>query len=70
MAGTVRRYNPHVRVRHLSMIRGRSRWRSGSRATMKKASPKSHHEALELYPRARTLEELEAILSSSTRSAS
>jgi hypothetical protein len=62
LAGTVRRFSNHVRVRHLFMITWTLAVSERIEAAMKKASPKSHHEALELYPRAHTLEELEAML--------
>lgn len=62
LAGTVRRYSPHVRVRHLFMITWTQAISERIEAAMKQASPKSHHEALELYPRAYTPDELEAML--------
>jgi energy-coupling factor transporter ATP-binding protein EcfA2 len=62
LAGTVRRYSPHVRVRHLFMITWTLEIASRIETAMKQASPKSHHEAPELYPRAYTPDELEAML--------
>jgi hypothetical protein len=62
LAGTVRRYSPHVRVRHLFMITWTPAIAERIEAAMKQASPKSHHEAIELYPRAYTPDELEAML--------
>ncbi len=62
LAGTVRRYNPHVRVRHLFMITWTLEIAERVEAAMKQASPKSHHEAPELYPRAYTPDELESML--------
>jgi hypothetical protein len=62
LAGTVRRYNPHVRVRHLFMITWTLAIAERIEAAMKQASPKSHHEAPELYPRAYTPDELETML--------
>ena len=62
LAGTVRRYSHHVRVRHLFMITWTRAIAERIETAMKQASPKSHHEAPELYPRAYTPEELEAML--------
>jgi hypothetical protein len=62
LAGTVRRYSHHVRVRHLFMITWTRVIAERIEAAMKQASPKSHHEAPELYPRPHTPEELEAML--------
>ncbi len=62
LAGTVRRYSRHVRVRHLFMIKWTPEIASRIEAAMKQASPKSHHEALELYPRPYAPDELEAML--------
>jgi hypothetical protein len=49
LAGTVRRYSQHVRVRHLFMITWTRVIAERIEAAMKQASPKSHHEAPELY---------------------
>lgn len=62
LAGTVRRWSNHVRVRHLFMITWTRQIAERIEAAMKQASPKSHHEALELYPRAHTPDELEVML--------
>jgi len=62
LAGTVRRYSRHVRVRHLFMITWTQLIAERIEAAMRQASPKSHHEAPELYPRAYTPEELETML--------
>jgi energy-coupling factor transporter ATP-binding protein EcfA2 len=61
LAGTVRRFSQHVRVRHLFMITWTPEIASRIEAAMKQASPKTHHEATELYPRAYTPDELEAM---------
>jgi recombinational DNA repair ATPase RecF len=60
--GSVRRFNPHVRVRQLHGIK----W-TPDRATridqgIKKASPKAHREPLELHPVPHTPAELTAML--------
>lgn len=62
LAGTVRRFHKHVRVRHLFKIKWTPEISARIEAAMKQASPKSHHEATELYPRPFTLDELEAML--------
>jgi ABC-type transport system involved in cytochrome c biogenesis ATPase subunit len=62
LAGTVRRFSQHVRVRHLFMITWTPEIASRIEKAMKQASPKSHYEATELYPRAYTPDELEAML--------
>lgn len=62
LAGTVRRFSKHVRVRHLFLITWTPEIASRIEEAMKQASPKSHHEAPELYPRPHTPDELEAML--------
>ena len=62
LAGTVRRFNRHVRVRQLFMVKWTPEIASRIEAAMKTASPKTHHEAPELYPRPYTPDELEAML--------
>jgi ABC-type uncharacterized transport system ATPase subunit len=62
LAGTVRRYSNHVRVRHLFMITWTPQIAERIEAAMKQASPKSHHEAPERYPRPYTPDELETML--------
>ncbi len=49
-------------VRHLFMVTWTPEIASRIEAAMKEASPKTHHEAPELYPRAYTPQELEAML--------
>lgn len=62
LAGTVRRFSQHVRVRNLFMITWTPEIATRIERAMKLASPKAHHEALELYPRAYKPDELEAML--------
>jgi ABC-type transport system involved in cytochrome c biogenesis ATPase subunit len=62
LAGTVRRYHKHVRVKQLFQVTWTPEIAERIEQAMKEASPKSHFEALELYPRACTPDELTAML--------
>lgn len=61
-AGTVRRFSQHVQVRKLHMVTWTPEIATRIDAAQRQASPKMHHEPLELYPRAYTPEELEKML--------
>jgi hypothetical protein len=60
--GTVRRFNAHVRVRNLHGVKWTPQIAKRIDAGMRKASPKAHHEALALHPRAFPPTQLEAML--------
>ncbi len=62
LAGTVRRYQKNVRIRQLYKLRWSLEIVERIDKAMKQASPKSHFEPLELYPRAHTPDELGAML--------
>ncbi len=62
LAGTVRRYHKHVRMKQLFQVKWSLEIVERIEKAMKQASPKTHHEALELYPRAHTADELGAML--------
>lgn len=62
LAGTVRRFNAHVRVRQLHEVKWTPQVAKRIDQAMRKASPKSHHEPLELHPAAHTPQDLTAML--------
>jgi ABC-type transport system involved in cytochrome c biogenesis ATPase subunit len=62
LAGTVRRYQKNVRIRQLYKLKWSLEIVERIDKAMKQASPKSHFEPLELYPRAHTPDELGAML--------
>jgi hypothetical protein len=62
LAGTVRRFHKHVRIKQLFQVTWTREIAERIEKAMKDASPKSHFEAPELYPRAYTPDELTAML--------
>jgi AAA domain len=60
--GTVRRFSAHVRVRQLHGVKWTPEIAERIDAGMRKASPKAHHEALELHPGPHSPEQLKAML--------
>jgi ABC-type transport system involved in cytochrome c biogenesis ATPase subunit len=62
LGGVVRRNSQHVRVRNLFKVKWTLERAKRIELAMKKASPKAHHESVELYPRPRTPDELEVLL--------
>ncbi len=58
----VRRFHAHVQVRKLHGVKWTPTIANRIDAAMRKASPKSHHEALALHPAAHTHDELQAML--------
>jgi DNA repair exonuclease SbcCD ATPase subunit len=60
--GTVRRFSAHVRVRQLHGVKWTPEIAKRIDAGMRKASPKAHHEALELNPGPHSPEQLNAML--------
>lgn len=58
----VRRFNAHVQVRRLHGIKWTPEIAKRIDVAMRKASPKSHHEAVALHPAAHTPDELETML--------
>jgi energy-coupling factor transporter ATP-binding protein EcfA2 len=59
----VRRFNAHVQIRRLHGIKWSPAIAERIDAAMRKASPKSHHEAVELHPAALAPDELDTMLS-------
>ncbi len=62
LAGTVRRFSAHVRVRQLHEVKWTPPVAKRIDDAMRKASPKSHHEPLELHPAAHTPQHLTAMV--------
>ncbi len=60
--GTVRRFSAHVRVRQLHGVKWTPEIAKRIDAGMRKASPKAHHEPLELHPGPYSPEQLNAML--------
>lgn len=60
--GTVRRFSSHVRVRQLHGVKWTPQIAQRVDAAMRKASPKAHHEPLELHPGSHSPEQLTAML--------
>ena len=60
--GTVRRFSAHVRVHQLHGVKWTPEIAKRIDAGMRKASPKAHHEALELHPGPHSPERLKAML--------
>jgi hypothetical protein len=60
--GTVRRFSAHVRVRQLHGVKWTPEIAKRIDAGMRKASPKAHHEPLELHPGPHSPEQLTAML--------
>ena len=58
----VRRFHAHVQVRKLHGVKWTPQIAKRIDAAMRKASPKSHHEALALHPAAHTPDELQEML--------
>jgi len=68
LAGTVRRFSSHVRVRRLHEVKWTPQIATRIDKAMRKASPKAHHESLALHPEplgpadlSRMLDELESL---------
>lgn len=60
-AGTVRRFNQHVRIKQMYKVKWTPEIAKRIHKAWKQASPKSHFEAPELYPRPFTPQELETM---------